>query len=292
MNKNHWVILIITFIFLILIDQFSKSFAQEIPNYQRWGYFNFNLKYNSGVFLGFFNDLPPIIRMVGISTLGIFLFFIYATIQYFLVGKFLLFRHGINLIIAGIFGNLIDRIIKGHIIDFLAFGKGRYKTPVFNFADIFLWIGILIVAYIVIFDSKDLMPDQSKRKKYIINKKFQYKHTFTFVLISLAFCLMNLVLVFTFFNYAIDESLAMDVAPIFKSYLIIFSIFSILFLALIFFIGIITSNRVAGPIYALRRFLNEFKNGKIKELKLREGDDFKELEDISRDILRLLSDRQ
>jgi signal peptidase II len=51
------------------------------------------------------------------------------------------------LILSGIFGNVTDRIIHGHVVDFLDFYIGRHHWPAFNIADsaiviavgLFLW---------------------------------------------------------------------------------------------------------------------------------------------------------
>ncbi len=51
------------------------------------------------------------------------------------------------LILAGIFGNVTDRLLHGHVIDFLDFYLGSYHWPAFNVADsaivisvgLFLW---------------------------------------------------------------------------------------------------------------------------------------------------------
>lgn len=55
-----------------------------------------------------------------------------------------------SLLYSGIIGNLIDRIIKGYVIDFLDFKIFGYDYPVFNFADICIVIGtfLLIIAII------------------------------------------------------------------------------------------------------------------------------------------------
>lgn len=55
----------------------------------------------------------------------------------------------LNLILAGIIGNFIDRIRLGYVIDYMDFQFGSYHFAVFNFADMCIVIGALLLLYYV-----------------------------------------------------------------------------------------------------------------------------------------------
>lgn len=49
-----------------------------------------------------------------------------------------------GLLCGGIVGNFLDRVLYGHVVDFLDFHFGDYIYPTFNIADIGICIGVLL----------------------------------------------------------------------------------------------------------------------------------------------------
>jgi signal peptidase II len=58
------------------------------------------------------------------------------------------------LLLAGILGNLTDRVRLGYVIDFIALHAGSWHWPTFNIADASITIGALLLAYDLVFERK------------------------------------------------------------------------------------------------------------------------------------------
>ncbi len=59
-----------------------------------------------------------------------------------------------SLLLAGILGNLTDRVRLGYVVDFIVLHAGDYHWPTFNVADASITIGALLLAFDVIFSHK------------------------------------------------------------------------------------------------------------------------------------------
>ena len=73
----------------------------------------------------------------------------------------------ISLIIGGSLGNLMDRVIRGYVIDFLDFKIFNYNFPIFNLADTFIVIGVILLLLKEIRKENNL----DSRNKYRIYQK-------------------------------------------------------------------------------------------------------------------------
>ena len=61
-------------------------------------------------------------------------------------------KWALTMIIAGAVSNIFDRMINGYVIDFLYLHYKEMYWPAFNFADIYISIGICIFLYQVLKD--------------------------------------------------------------------------------------------------------------------------------------------
>lgn len=67
-----------------------------------------------------------------------------------------------GLLIGGILGNLIDRLFRGHVVDFLDFHLGSYVWPAFNVADILIFLGVATYLYYSFFLEQHYPPPKKK----------------------------------------------------------------------------------------------------------------------------------
>ena len=58
------------------------------------------------------------------------------------------------LLLAGILGNLTDRVRLGYVVDFIVLHAGEYHWPTFNVADASITIGALLLAYDLVFSHR------------------------------------------------------------------------------------------------------------------------------------------
>ena len=89
-----------------------------------------------GLFAGLFSKW--FIVILGILMIMILLFWM-------LTSSNQMEKWGILLIIAGAISNIGDRLINNYVLDFILFHYNQYYWPAFNFADIYISIGITII---------------------------------------------------------------------------------------------------------------------------------------------------
>ncbi len=292
MKKRDWALVIGLVALTWLVDQMTKSWANHMLNELHfYGPIGFVLHHNRGAIMGTFSDLPPILRVVSLSTGGAFLIFIYGAIQALLPNKHMPLRTGMSLLLGGILGNVTDRIAYGEVTDFILLGSRSLWTPAFNMADAIQWIGYLLVVYGLIRDGNQLWPDVNARSRLWINPGYQLKYCLTIVGIGASFAFMNGVFAFTFLKVTIDDLVVGPAHLMERRFLVPFletyAIIAVGFLVTLFMLARVLSHRTAGPVYAFETYVRDLLRGKDRKFKLRKGDDFKHLEELA-EILRPL----
>ena len=69
------------------------------------------------------------------------------------------------LLLAGILGNLTDRVRFGFVIDFILLHAGQYHWPTFNVADASISVGALLLAYDLIFRSRKTKEESLRNQQ-------------------------------------------------------------------------------------------------------------------------------
>jgi signal peptidase II len=136
------------FFVVIVIDQWTKIAARShLPGRAAISYLGNSLvilySENRGAFLNLGANLPePARQMIFTFAVGIFLCFVTYYLFFKVEGK--LQRIAIALIVAGGYGNLIDRIYFGFVTDFLFMQLGPLHTGIFNVADMAISGGLAL----------------------------------------------------------------------------------------------------------------------------------------------------
>lgn len=153
-------IFISSFIFLI-VDILSKVIVRNtltlnesislIPNF-------FNLTYviNSGAAFSILEGKQLFLIILSIFVLGFLIYYIRKE----KVTIFQVFYY--SLLISGILGNLLDRIIYNGVIDFFSFQLFSYNVPIFNIADTYIVIGVGLIFIELI--RKEIYGNKSNRE--------------------------------------------------------------------------------------------------------------------------------
>ena len=130
---------------LILMDQISKFFV--FKNFSNGESMNLlpildiYLVFNTGIAFSLFDDGGPLGRW----TLVFLVFLVCLYLIFLLITEDLnKFEHiALLMILAGGLGNLIDRSLRGYVIDFIYLYYDNYSFYVFNFADTYITFGVI-----------------------------------------------------------------------------------------------------------------------------------------------------
>ena len=130
---------------------------------------------NYGVSFGFLNNVPETIRHIIPELLKVIVFaamiVIFFIMIYINVKKQRLSMIGFTMVLGGAMGNLVDRIMRGYVTDFISMGFNEtIRFPYnYNIADASITIGICIIAIGVFIFKEDF--DKNKNIESDENKK-------------------------------------------------------------------------------------------------------------------------
>ena len=109
--------------------------------------------HNFGISFGFFSGIvsPWILILVGIIVTGFIFYMLIKSTNH-------MEKWGLTVIIAGALSNIADRTLNGYVTDFIYLHYQDFYWPAFNFADIYISVGICVIVL-------HLLRDLNKRIK-------------------------------------------------------------------------------------------------------------------------------
>ncbi len=166
--KNKWISLAVISVFVILLDQITKSYILKAFEYGEsigviQDFFNITYVRNYGAAFGMFGKVDPSIRdtfflLMPPFAMAVILFMLKTS-----PNKDILRRFALCGVFAGALGNYIDRIRIGYVVDFLDFHfYEQYSWPAFNVADMSIVGGVTVLILLEIFAPT---PEPVKKKK-------------------------------------------------------------------------------------------------------------------------------
>ncbi len=143
MKKGLKDILGLSFVFLI-IDQIVKIVLNNRMILNQTvivikNFFSITLVHNTGAAFSLFSGNRYLFIFIAILIILGLIFYIKG-LEY--LDELDVFIY--SMLFAGIFGNLVDRVVYGYVIDYLSFNFGNFLFPVFNFADICIVVAVFL----------------------------------------------------------------------------------------------------------------------------------------------------
>lgn len=153
-TKKHILISFPIVLVTVVIDQVTKFLFTEKIFIVLDGVVSVYYSENTGAAWSIFSG-----KVIMLAILSVFFLFFLIFISHKFKEKNSLYSVGYAFIIGGAFGNLIDRVFLGFVRDFI---KLEFMSfPIFNFADTFLVIGVLIFCFFILFFKQE---DEKKEK--------------------------------------------------------------------------------------------------------------------------------
>lgn len=161
--RNRWLSLrwYALALLVVVLDQYTKTLAESNLDYGRplevFSWFNLTLQYNTGAAFSFLSDAGGWQRYF-FSAVALVISVVLVRWLFTMPRSDKLLAAALALILGGALGNLWDRLVLGHVVDFISVHYGGYYFPAFNIADAAISVG----AALMIFDS--LFGSQARKQ--------------------------------------------------------------------------------------------------------------------------------
>jgi signal peptidase II len=150
---------------VILLDQLTKWLVDRsitlhdsivlIP-----GFLKLTNAHNEGAAFGLFADSASQWRAPALIMFSVIAMCIVTMLLWRNSHKITMTGLALSLILGGAAGNLWDRMIHGHVVDFLDFYVGSYHWPAFNVADSAIVVGAFVLMGEILF-AKSAPPEHA-----------------------------------------------------------------------------------------------------------------------------------
>jgi signal peptidase II len=149
-NRRDFVFAAVVLL-VIIVDQLSKLWinGRLQPGETLWdiGFLRIIHVLNTGAAFGIFKNATTILIIVDFIGIALILFLVFGMRRQWPFIDKMFIRVSIGLLLGGTIGNLIDRMRFGQVTDFIDFKI----WPVWNVADASVTVGVIILAYCLIF---------------------------------------------------------------------------------------------------------------------------------------------
>ena len=155
LNKNIFNFLFIFLIFVIdritkiIIIKLSEPTGELIISVN--SFLNLNLIWNDGIAFGLFSFKEDMLY----NLLTFIILIIILILIWLMLRSKNLEKLGFSMVIGGAIGNLFDRIYYSAVPDFIDIYMNNFHWFIFNVADIFISIGVILLIILEIFSKKE-----------------------------------------------------------------------------------------------------------------------------------------
>jgi len=137
-------------IFIFSIDRLSKimlinKFENfDVSEYEITSFLSFNLIWNDGIAFGLFSLEDKFYY----NLLSIIIIIVILIIFYLMIKSKGIEKYAYIMLLGGSLGNIFDRLIYSKVPDFIDLHFNNFNWFIFNVADIFITLGVILLVYL------------------------------------------------------------------------------------------------------------------------------------------------
>ncbi|HVL53335.1 MAG TPA: signal peptidase II, partial [Vitreimonas sp.] len=151
-SRPHWLPFLALASGIVAADQLTKAWIVANVDPQRpllvvGDLVRLVYSRNTGALFGLFRDNATLFALVSIAVIGAIAWY------HGRAGRSLLLSVALGLLLGGAVGNLIDRLARGHVVDFVDAGIGDLRWYTFNVADAAISTALVLLIVLTVWPS-------------------------------------------------------------------------------------------------------------------------------------------